>query len=116
MNPRHLKRLFKNASDEFIKLNSDNIDDTRVSSESKPLDREEVCQALGGKKVGEEYSLKHVEMEFWATHGHKLDQDNARYTIKVVLDALVNLGFAKDDKEITSEVTQRMDKDNTDIH
>lgn len=85
-----------------------------MSNKPEQLDRKEVCQTQRSKEMGTQYRLSHVGMDFHASHGHKLDQDNSRYTIKVVLDALVNLRFAQDDKEITSEVTQRFNE--TDIN
>lgn len=56
--------------------------------------------------MGKEYYLKHVDVQFMAQHGKRLDEDNRRYIIKPILDAIVNLSIARSDKDITSEVTQ----------
>lgn len=61
--------------------------------------------------MGAQYRLCRVEIEFYAAHGKELDEDNRRYIAKPILDALVNLGFARNDKDITSETTQRLHKD-----
>lgn len=112
MNPNKLKRLFPHASSTFRKLNTDNPTDPRMSSEPEQVDRKEVCETQRGKEMGKKYHLRHVEIEFFAGHGRVLDQDNRRYIAKPILDAIVNIGIEKDDKDITSDVTQGMDKAN----
>lgn len=109
MNPNKIKRLFKYASPTFIKLNSDNANDTGVSCESEQMDREWISETSRGEEVREVDRKCFVSVEFFAGHGQKLDEDNRRYIAKPILDALVNLGFSKSDKLFKSEVTQRMD-------
>lgn len=113
MNPNKLKRLFPHASKDFERLNSNMAEDKGMSGESEQMDRERTSEALGGKEMGAQYRLRHVDIVFFASHGKRLDEDNRRYISKPILDALVNLGFAGDDKDITSETTQRMDGNNT---
>lgn len=87
---------------------------TRVPEKPKQVDQSPNGEALGGEAVGAQYCLRRVEIDFFANHGKELDQDNRRFIAKPILDALVNIGFASDDKNISSETTQRMDK--TDIN
>jgi hypothetical protein len=108
MTPNELKRHFPNATKSFIDKNS--TPSSRESKESEQVDKQRTGEACGSEKMGAQYSLRHCEVEFYASHGKVLDQDNRRYIPKVILDALVHLGFACDDKDITSETTQRMDK------
>jgi hypothetical protein len=115
MNENKLRRLFPHATESFIERNKDRDNDTGSSDQSKPLDRQEVCKTQRGEKMVSKYRLSHCEVEFFAGHGKRMDEDNRRYVIKPILDAIVSLGLAHDDADITSEVTQRMDKDNADI-
>ena len=112
MNENKLRRLFPNASKSFIKANSDRVDDSRVSDKSEQVDREEVCEAPRGKKVGAEYSLSSCEILYWCRHGQLLDpSDNQSYAaIKPIADALVNIGTASNDKEFKAKASQRMDE------
>lgn len=112
MNERRIARLFPNASKSFIKLNQAGISDSRESNQSKQMDQERPSKALRDSAMETQYSLRHIEIEFFANHGKRLDEDNRRYIAKIINDSLVNLGFARDDKDITTETTQRMDKTN----
>lgn len=117
VNERRISRLFPRASKSFIKLNSDRVDDPGMPDLAQSLDRKEVCKTQRGKAVDEKYSLKHVAIEFFSNHGRRMDKDNCAYVAKPILDALVNLGFADDDKEIDSEVIEKtgLDKDHSDL-
>lgn len=116
MTPNEIKRRYPHASSAFIRANTDHADtgSSGMPSKPEPVDWQKLREACGSEAVGIQYSLCHVEVEFHAAHGKRLDEDNRRYIVKPILDALVNLGFASDDKNITSETTQRMDK--TDIN
>ena len=114
MNENKLRRLFPRAGEAFIKANSDKTDDPRTPSGGKQA-QEWVSETLGNGKVEAQYRLRHVEIEFFANHGKRLDEDNRRYAAKPILDALVNLGFARDDKDITTETAQRMDDSKANI-
>lgn len=57
--------------------------------------------------MGTQYRLCRVEIVFTAQHGKLLDrQDNLAFVAKPLYDALVNLGFAGDDSQIETKVTQ----------
>lgn len=108
MTPNEIKRRFKNASASFTRLNS-GTDDSGMPGKPEPVDWQKLRETLGSEAVGIQYRLCHVEVEFHAAHGKRLDEDNRRYVVKPILDALVALGFAGDDKDITTETTQRND-------
>lgn len=118
MNERRLSRLFPNGSKSFIKLNRDPVDDSRMSCQPESMDKQEMGENKRNQTKREEYSLKHVNIEFFAEHGKVMDSDNREYIAKTYIDALVQLGFSQDDKEVHSSVkqaTKRMDKDNNHI-
>lgn len=112
MNPNKLRRLFPNAPESFIKRNSDKVINTGMPCQSEPMDRKEVCETYGSEEMGKTHSLRSCRIEFFAQHGHKLDRDNKDYVQKVILDALVNLGFERNDENIKGKVHQRMDGNN----
>lgn len=115
MNPHQLKRLFPHVSKSVLRANQDNPDDPGSSKESEQVDQTRFSETCGSEEMGAQYRLCRVEIEFYTKHAVKLDEDNRRYVAKPILDALVNLGFASDDKDITTETTQRVGKANSDI-
>lgn len=78
----------------------------RSTQKPKRVAGQKVCQTQRNKKVGEAYRLRRVDMVFEARHGHRLDPDNAFYCAKPVVDALVNLGFIDNDKDLQILVRQ----------
>ncbi|MDD4989651.1 MAG: hypothetical protein PHV42_04475 [Candidatus Pacebacteria bacterium] len=102
--------MFPNAHPESFKLNVRNSGGSRVPGKPEPVDEARTEEAQGSKAVGAQYRLRRVEIAFFANHGRKLDEDNRRFVAKPILDALVNLNYDKSDENITSETTQRMDK------
>jgi hypothetical protein len=112
MNRNQLKRLFPNASKSTIAANNDQPRDPGVPSEPKQVDQERVGEAQRSEAMGAQYRLRHCTVDFYAGHGKQLDEDNRKFMVKPILDALVKLGFASDDKDITTETTQRKNEDN----
>lgn len=109
MNPNKLKRLFPNASKSFQRLNSGESSDTRMSNRGEQAEARP-STAPRNDSVEAQYRLRFIEIEFFGNHGKELDEDNRRYSAKPICDAMVNLGFDRDDKNIKTETTQRMDK------
>lgn len=109
---RQLRRLFPNAPESFIKANSIDYHDPRSAGESKSVDRKEVRQAPRSEAVGKTHRLVACDIEFFAQHGQVLDRDNKDNVRKCIWDALVNLGFERDDKKFKGKVNQRMVSDN----
>lgn len=105
LTPNQFRRLFPYASKSTLICNNA-TESNGMPSESEQVDRERLGEAFGSEEVGTQYRLCRVEINFIARHGKTLDEDNRRYIAKPILDALVNLGFASDDKDITSETTQ----------
>lgn len=113
-----LRRLFPNASGSFIERNKNRDPNSGMPPQPESMVGQEMGKDQRNDTVHEKYSLKHVHIEFFANHGQILDHDNREYIAKIFNDSLVNLGFAKTDKNITSSVTQRtnwMDKDNSNL-
>lgn len=106
MNENKLKRLFPHASKTFIERNKDTDPSSGSPDKSEPVAREEMGQAQRSETLGEKYNLIHLDVVTMAERGKKWDPDNTRFGAKNILDALINLGFSKDDRYITSEVTQ----------
>jgi hypothetical protein len=115
VNERKLKRIFPHASKDFIKRNTDNPIDSGSSDIPELLDRKQMGQIKRETTLEEKYMLRRVEVEFFANHGQELDEDNRRFIIKPILDAIVSLGISKTDKEIKSEVTQRFNESDINI-
>lgn len=115
MNEHEFKRRFPRASASVIKLNSGDVSDTGSPKKLKYVDRQQMETLLDKKALEKRYRLKFVRVEFHAAHGIELDEDNRKFIVKPLLDSLVSLGLAKSDKEIKSDVHQRMDKDNPNI-
>lgn len=113
MNERKLKRLFPNASKSFIESNRDSFGDTGISDIKQPMDREEIRSEQREEKMEAQYCLRDVEILYWCSHGKELDpSDNASYAAcKPISDALVQLGFASDDKDFKTKAAQRTNKD-----
>jgi hypothetical protein len=107
---RQLRRLFPHISESVIKRNCDRPVDSGTSNQSKQVDRKEVCETQGGEKMGAKYSLRSCQILYFCGHGKRLDSsDNESYgAVKIIADALVNLGAAFDDKDFTSTASQRM--------
>lgn len=114
---RKLRRIFKIGSESFFKRNRDSIGNTGMSDKRESLVGKEVCQTQRSKEMGEKYCLCDVRILYWCGHGKELDpSDNASYSAcKPISDALVNLGFASDDKDFKTQAAQRMDKDKIDF-
>lgn len=115
MNERKLRRLFPNAPESFIQRNKDNDIDSGGSSKSESMVRLQVENRMDKEALEKRFKLTFVGVEFHADHGIELDEDNRRFIVKPLLDSLVSIGLAKSDKEIKSNVLQRMDKGNADI-
>lgn len=104
----------KQQYNDYQRKNRNRAIRAREARQPEQLDRHQVGEEGRGKTMGTQYRLCRVEIEFYAHHGQQLDEDNRRFIAKPILDALVNLGFARNDKDITSETTQRMDENQTD--
>lgn len=115
MNPHELKRRFPNAGKSFIKLNSDNPTNTGSTSKPEQLVRKQMEASDDKTAFTKRFKLVHVGVVFHAEHGIKLDEDNRRYTVKPLLDSIVSMGLAQSDREIKTDVLQRMDKDNPNL-
>lgn len=115
MNEHEFKRRFPRASQSTIKRNCDRFDAPGSSDQSQSLDRQFMEDSCGNEAVQDAYKLCHIEVVFYAAHGNELDKDNKNYVVKKIQDSLVELGFSRSDKDITSKVDQRMDENQTDF-
>ena len=109
VNANKLSRLFPHASNAFKRLNSDNNNAAGGPNKSEQLARKQLEKSLDKKTMEECYKLTFVDMVFHADHGIELDEDNRRFIVKPLLDAIVSMGIAKSDKEIKTNVLQRLD-------
>jgi hypothetical protein len=112
---RRFKRLFPDHPESFFERNKHLFEDQRGSDKPECLDRKEDGKVSRDTAMEKTYKLKHVEVIFYAGHRQTLDPDNRQFAFKNGLDALIDLGFAKEDKHITTTVTQRMDDDKAGI-
>lgn len=89
------------------KINSDN---STSAKKPKLLDKEQVQTNAGKTEVAPTYRLRTVEIDYSCAHGQELDpDDNAKYAaIKPIADAMVALGFARNDKEFKTTANQRL--------
>lgn len=110
---RKLRRLFPNASESFIEANCNSSRNTGTSNLKQPMDRKEIRSEQRKEKVEAQYRLRHVDILYWCSHGKELDpSDNASYAAcKPIADALVQLGFASNDKDFKTQAAQRDNKD-----
>ena len=115
MNENKLRRLFPNAPESFIQRNKDHDFNSRSTSKPEQLARKQLEKKMDQATLEKHFKLSFVDVVFHADHGIELDEDNRRFIVKPLLDAIVSMGIAKSDKEIKSDVLQRMDGDHPNI-
>lgn len=109
MTEREFRRKYPHATESTIKRNQHLFEAPRSSYESESLDKRQMEKASDKGELAKRYRVKHVGVVFKANHGIELDEDNRRFIVKPLLDALVSMGLAESDKEIKTDVHQRLD-------
>lgn len=109
MNEKEFQEWLQGRSKAFREANP-HLANPVCTEKPERVDRKAVRKAPAGKGLGEGYRLRRVQIEFHAASGQRLDRDNAGYVGKPILDALINLGFDADDREVETKVVQRMDE------